>query len=216
MPSKAIDSDASQIGAALKSARERAGLSQVTAAKAVGIDSVTLSRYERGKLRAPRATLMALAQVYDEDPAALGLASSGLGNVPRGTDERVRTGPGVQVAQRRPQGRARAGAPAPDDGSAPRHPAPPILDDAWEPTPALRGLVPQRVYDVAISYCRRLAAAGLPPDEVEEAERLLIDPAYAKLNRRAKRELTEDEQIQIIDATWSVMQEVLSWKGVRA
>lgn len=168
MASEEIPIDASQIGRALKAAREAAGLTQVQAAAAIDVDSVTLSRWERGVRAAPRSARMALERLYGRSIDVPDLAG--------GLDE---------------QG-------------------------TWEPNPTLRGVVPGRVYDVAIGYCRRLAAAGLPREEIEEAERLLIDPAYAKLNRKAKRELTDDEQIQIIDATWQIMQEVLSWKGVRA
>jgi transcriptional regulator with XRE-family HTH domain len=88
--------------------------------------------------------------------------------------------------------------------------------ESWAPNPSLVGVVPQRVYEVAIGYCRRLAAAGLPVEDIEEAERLLIDEGYAKLNKRAKRVLTEDEQIEMIDATWRIMREALSWRGLRA
>ena len=88
--------------------------------------------------------------------------------------------------------------------------------EAWEPNPSLVGVVTPRVYAVAIGYCRRLAAVGLPVEDIEEAERLLIDEGYAKLNKRAKRVLTEDEQIEMIDATWRIMREALSWRGLRA
>ena len=91
-----------------------------------------------------------------------------------------------------------------------------VARETWEPNPSLANVLPPRVYEVAIGYCRRLAAAGLPREEVEEAERLLIDEGYAKLNKRAKRVLTEDEQIELIDATWRIMREALSWRGLRA
>ena len=103
-----------------------------------------------------------------------------------------------------------------DDGDAVTENVSRGTGEAWEPNPSLRAVVPARVYEVAIAYCRRLSAAGLPREEVEEAERLLIDEGYAKLNKRAKRVLTEDEQIEMIDATWRIMREALSWRGMRA
>jgi transcriptional regulator with XRE-family HTH domain len=87
-PSNTMAEDASQIGVALKRAREHAGLSQAAAAQKIGIDSVTLSRYERGKMLAPRATRIALASLYRAAPEELGLEAGSLGAVPRGTPER--------------------------------------------------------------------------------------------------------------------------------
>lgn len=85
----------------------------------------------------------------------------------------------------------------------------------WTPNPSLVGKIAQRVYDAAISYCRRLAAVGLPPEDIEEAERLLIEPIYAKLAKR-KLEFTEADQIEMLDATWKAISTSLSWKGIRA
>jgi len=174
-----MDSEGSQIGTMLKTTRERAGLTQVDVARRLGIDSVTLSRYERGVSRAPQPTLIALASIYGEDPSVFGVEEYGdLAHAPSVVGER--------------------------------------LADAWAPNPALRNVLPPRAYDIAIGYCRRLAAAGLPREEVEEAERMLIDSEYAKLNRKLKREQSEDDMIRSIDATWAVMQLALGWKGVRA
>lgn len=166
--------EASQIGALLKAARESAGFSQAAAAAKLDVDTMTISRWERGKHRPPGPALIALAGVYGVDVSMFGEQTEQLDGIV----------------------------------SEPR--------ERWDPNPSLRGVVPARVYDVVMGYCRRLAAAGLPPEDIEEAERLLIDEGYAKINKRARRVLSEDEQIQIIDATWTIMQEVLSWKGVRA
>jgi transcriptional regulator with XRE-family HTH domain len=77
--------EASQIGRVLKQGREHAGLSQAEAARRIGIDSVTLSRYERGRLLAPIPTRIALGALYGVDGKTLGLEASSLGRVPRGT-----------------------------------------------------------------------------------------------------------------------------------
>lgn len=169
------------MGPLAKQAREEAGLSQVQAAPKLGVDSITLSRWERGKHRIPGTALMAMALLYQKPLSFFG-------------EEAERLGETASIGDR----------PNPDGA------------DLWEPNPSLKGVVPQRVYDVAIAYCRRLAAAGLPREDIEEAERLLIDEGYAKLNKRAKRVLTEDEQIELIDATWRIMREALSWRGLRA
>lgn len=77
--------DESQIGRRLKEAREASGKTQAAVAKEVGIDSVTLSRYERGVLPVPRATLLALSQVYNRPVEELGGTPLYVGDVPRGT-----------------------------------------------------------------------------------------------------------------------------------
>jgi transcriptional regulator with XRE-family HTH domain len=170
----ALASETSQIGSKLRAARENAGMTQSAAAVRLGIDSVTLSRWERGVQSPKHHVFGSLAAIY---------------NVPRAYFE-------VEDSEADPSD-------------------PPDLEE-WAPNPSLAGVVTPRVYEVAIAYCRRLAAAGLPREDVEEAERLLIDEGYAKLNKRAKRVLTEDEQIELIDATWRIMREALSWRGMRA
>jgi transcriptional regulator with XRE-family HTH domain len=88
-------------------------------------------------------------------------------------------------------------------------------DDAWAPNPALRGLIPQRAYDVAIGYCRRLAQAGLPLAEIENLERVMIDSRYAKANKRIGRELPEDDWVLLVDDAWDAIRETLAGQGVR-
>lgn len=86
---------------------------------------------------------------------------------------------------------------------------------SWAPSPALRNAIPRAAYDVAIDYCMRLQRAGMPIETIEEAERLMIDGRYAKANKRKGRELSDDDWIMLVDATWDVIRETLSWKGVR-
>lgn len=87
--------------------------------------------------------------------------------------------------------------------------------DTWEPNPALKNKIPSRAYEAAIAYCKRLALAGVPRENIEEAERLMIDSRYAQANKRNGRELSEDEWILLVDATWEAIREALSWEGVR-
>jgi transcriptional regulator with XRE-family HTH domain len=74
--------DATGGGDELRTAREQTGLTQREAAERIGVDSITLSRWERGVHRPPRAALDALRTLYagaavDDDSASR--------NVPRGT-----------------------------------------------------------------------------------------------------------------------------------
>lgn len=78
-------------------------------------------------------------------------------------------------------------------------------EDSWSPNPALTRKIPERAYGVALDYCRRLERAGWPREEIEQIERLMIDPRYAQANKRKGLELTEDEYIMLIDATWEAV-----------
>lgn len=79
MPSNTMPESASQIGALLKQARAEAGLSQVVAAGRIGIDPVTLSRYEREVMLPPRTTRIALAQLYSKPATFFEEAAESLG-----------------------------------------------------------------------------------------------------------------------------------------
>ncbi len=88
-------------------------------------------------------------------------------------------------------------------------------EDAWSPNPALKGIIPPRAYEAAIDYCRRLVRAGLPRDEVENLERVMIDSRYAKANSRRGRELSEEDWMLLVDDAWDAIREALSGRGVR-
>lgn len=88
-------------------------------------------------------------------------------------------------------------------------------DDGWSPNPALQGKIPERAYETALEYCRRLVRAGVPRENIEQAERLMIDSRYAQANKRERRELTEDDWILLVDDTWDAIRETLSWEGKR-
>jgi hypothetical protein len=75
--------------------------------------------------------------------------------------------------------------------------------------------IPQRAYEVAIGYCRRLQSAGVSREGIEEIERLMIDERYIKANKRLGRELSEDDLIMLIDRTFDAVREAMSWKGLR-
>lgn len=86
-------------------------------------------------------------------------------------------------------------------------------EESWSPNPALRNKIPGRAYDVAIAYCRRLAAAAWPREEIEQIERLMIDPRYAQANKRKGHDLTPEEYIMLIDATWEAVKHAASALG---
>lgn len=59
-----------------------------------------------------------------------------------------------------------------------------------------------RVYERVFGYIARMEVAHCTPEQIEEAERLLIDSAFSKINKTDPRERTEEEQITDIDAAW--------------
>jgi hypothetical protein len=87
------------------------------------------------------------------------------------------------------------------------------IDDSWSPNPALVNKIPKRAYDVAIAYCRRLQSGGWPREEIEEIERLMIDPRYAQANKRKGVELSVEDHIMLIDATWKAVKHTAAALG---
>jgi hypothetical protein len=57
--------------------------------------------------------------------------------------------------------------------------------------------------------------AGCTIEQIDEAERLMIDGAYNKLNARDPRERTDKEMILDIDDAWDWIKEVLGRAGVK-
>ena len=86
----------------------------------------------------------------------------------------------------------------------------------WQPNPRYRAEIPPRAYAVAMGYLDRLKRAGLKAEELEKAERLLMDRQADKRHKRVRRDYDEADWIDFIDANWAIVSEVLSWQGVRA
>lgn len=62
------DNCLSAIGAALKSTRERAKLSQAEAAKKLGVSTLTVSQWETGRRCPPLPRLPSIAEAYGIEP----------------------------------------------------------------------------------------------------------------------------------------------------
>lgn len=92
---KNLDLDRSQIGETLKAWREKAKLTQAEAAQALGVASITVSRWERGVvIEIEPANMAGIARVYDvaltDVFALLGIHDKALvTDVPRGTRDTV-------------------------------------------------------------------------------------------------------------------------------
>ena len=80
-------------------------------------------------------------------------------------------------------------------------------------TPRTRRLAP-RVYELVHGYLARLEQAGCTPEQIDEAERLMVDFSFSKLHKRDPRERTEADQIKDVNALWLVISESLRDEGV--
>jgi hypothetical protein len=80
------------------------------------------------------------------------------------------------------------------------------------PQPPTKRL-PPRAYELVYDYTRKLEGIGLAPEEVEEAERFLVDAAYNKINAREPGEKSEDDLILDINAAWKFVREVVNRNG---
>lgn len=158
--------------------RETAGLTQAEAAAGLGVDKGSISRWENGTRRISAEDFARAHAFYAEAADKRAKAATKLGqSVPRGTPRAVREH-AASYANR---------------------------EDSWSPNPALVTKIPKRAYEVAIAYCTRLQNGGWPREEIEQIERLMIDPRYAQANKRKGVELSEDEYIMLIDATWEAV-----------
>jgi transcriptional regulator with XRE-family HTH domain len=79
--------------------------------------------------------------------------------------------------------------------------------------PRTRRLAP-RVYELVHGYLARLEAAGCTPEQIDEAERLMIDFSFSKLHKRDPRDRTEADQTKDVNALWLVIAESLRDEGV--
>lgn len=87
--------------------------------------------------------------------------------------------------------------------------------EPFTPNPSLKNRlrpVPRaRVYE----HIQAMVDAGCTIEQIDEAERLMIDGAYNKLNARDPRERTDKEMILDIDDAWDWIKEVLGRAGVK-
>jgi transcriptional regulator with XRE-family HTH domain len=73
-----------------------------------------------------------------------------------------------------------------------------------------------KVYERIWGYLERMRRAGIYPEEIDEAERLFADANFAKLYSGGRRELTEEEILLDIDATWEAIKLVYRKKTGRS
>lgn len=81
--------------------------------------------------------------------------------------------------------------------------------------PALRRRLPAPAYAVVLDYLERMERAGCSEEQIDEAERVMVDGAYNKLNKRDFRERSEEDVITDIRAAWDFITYVLRKEGIR-
>jgi transcriptional regulator with XRE-family HTH domain len=80
---------------------------------------------------------------------------------------------------------------------------------------AARQRMAPKAYKQVYEYLSRMEKAGVVREAIDEAERLFTRDNYGQLYS-GKRELTEDEQLQVVEASWSFIREViLITQGIR-
>lgn len=72
-----------------------------------------------------------------------------------------------------------------------------------------REKLPPRAYEKVYRYVEKLRNADIPEEMIDEAERLMVDPLYSKINKRDIRERSTEDLITDIDAAWSWIREVV-------
>lgn len=87
--------------------------------------------------------------------------------------------------------------------------------DTYAPNAALAKRLPPKAYEVVLGYLKRMEVVGCTAEQIDEAERLMIDGAFNKLNMRDPRDRTEDELITDIDAAWAFITLILAQDGIR-
>jgi transcriptional regulator with XRE-family HTH domain len=87
--------------------------------------------------------------------------------------------------------------------------------DAFRRNPEFRRRLPPKPYARVYEHIDRMVAAGCSAEQTDEAERLMIDAAYNKINTRDVRDRSDDEMIVDIDDAWDWIKEVLGRAGIK-
>ena len=111
--------------------------------------------------------------------------------------------------------RGETDSPAPRDVTDDR---PFVREDAREPyspNPRSRRRLPPRAYERVYGYLRELEDAGATHEQLDEAERVMVDGAYNKLNSRDVRERSDEEMIGDIDMAWAFIRDLLRRENLK-
>jgi transcriptional regulator with XRE-family HTH domain len=99
---------------------------------------------------------------------------------------------------------------APNGGSADERLATKeAASEPYSPNPRNRKRLPPRAYERVYGYLQQMEDAGATHEQLDEAERVMVDGAYNKLNTRDVRERSVDEMIGDIDMAWAFIRDLL-------
>lgn len=87
--------------------------------------------------------------------------------------------------------------------------------EPYSPNPRNRKRLPPRAYERVYGYLRELEDAGATHEQLDEAERVMVDGAYNKLNSRDVRERSDDEMIGDIDMAWAFIRDLLRKENLK-
>lgn len=88
------------------------------------------------------------------------------------------------------------------------------LSDEFTPSTTLRKRLRPAPYARVYEHIEKMVSAGCSLDDIELAERTLIDSAFNQLNKRDIRDRTDADMIMDIDSAWDWIREVLGRSGV--
>lgn len=77
------------------------------------------------------------------------------------------------------------------------------------------GRLPPRSYAIVHGYLEQMRKEGCSDEQIDEAERLMVQGAFNKINKRDPRERSEEDLITDIDAAWDFIRSVLRKEGKR-
>jgi len=88
--------------------------------------------------------------------------------------------------------------------------------EPFTPDPALARHFSPRVYEIAKDYLRRLDRVGVAHSEIEDYERVLLDPRVGKIYREATGQpMPDDQQIVHIERIFEAISISLSRRGLK-
>lgn len=87
----------------------------------------------------------------------------------------------------------------------------------FDRTPYYKTRLSPAAYERLYGYLERLQKAGYDDEQLETAERIMVDPRYAKLNKSRKAGTTpsDGDVLTFIDAGWAVVWELATMAGVK-
>ncbi len=179
------------VGQVIRARREAMGLRQQDLADKLGIHLQSVSRIENGLVEINKKRLEQIAEVF---------------------------GTKLHVLMREGDPDWHAIVEAEKTGAAPvfmDNPPPIARVSEFNRNAAYKHRLRPAVYERVYGYIDKLRSAGATDEQLDEAERLMADSAYNKLNARDPKERTEEDMLLDVDDAWDYIREVLTRGGLK-